>query len=72
MADLDLLHGTYLTGKSGDSIHIGIQELQQVTLSGTTTNRAKAYHQLAQTYLKNEQNDIAEAMLDNMYSLLNK
>lgn len=72
MADVDLLHGMYLTGKGADSTHIGIQELQKVARQGTATNRARAYHQLAQTYLKNEQNDLAEVMLDSMYSLLNK
>ncbi len=71
MVDVDLLHGTYLTNKGGDSMHLGIQELQHVTRQGTATNRAKAYHQLAQTYLLNNQNHIAEIMLDSMYSLLN-
>lgn len=72
MVDVDLLHGTYLTNKGGDSIYLGIQELQQVTQLGTPTNRAKAYHQLAQIYLKNGQNNVAETMLDSMYSLLNQ
>lgn len=71
MVDVDLLHGTYLTNKGGDSIYLGIQELQQVTQLGTPTNRAKAYHQLAQTYLKIGQDNAAEAMLNSMYSLLN-
>ncbi len=70
MVDVDLLHGIYLTNKGGDSIYPGIQELQQVTQMGTPTNRAKAFHQLAQTYLKSGQNNIAETMLDSMYSLL--
>ena len=70
MVDVDLLHGTYLTDKGGDSLHIGIQELQQVIRQGTAINQAKAYHQLAQTYLRNERKDMAEAMLDSMYSLL--
>ncbi len=70
MVDVDLLHGTYLTEKGGDSLHLGIQELQQVAHQGTATNRAKAYHQLAQTYLKSEMGDLAEIMLDSMYSLL--
>ena len=72
MVDVDLLHGTYLTNKGGDSIYLGIQKLQQVTQLGTPTNRAKAYHQLAQTYLKNGQSNVAETMLDSMYSLLNQ
>ncbi len=71
MVDVDLLNGIYLTTKGGDSMHSGIQELQQVTRSGTATNRAKAYHQLAQTYLKEKQYRAAEIMLDSMYSLLN-
>lgn len=70
MVDVDLLHGIYLTEKGGDSLHLGIQELQQVVRLGTDINRAKAFHQLAQTYLKNERYDMAETMLDSMYSLL--
>lgn len=70
MVDVNLLHGTYLTEQGGDSLQLGIQELQQVTQKATTTNRAKAYHQLAQTYLKHNQSSLAEAMLDSMYSLL--
>ena len=71
MVDVDLLHGTYLTEKGGDSLQAGIQELQQVTEQGTDINRAKAYHQLGQTYLKSKQNGMAEVMLDSMYLLLN-
>ncbi|MBQ2023997.1 MAG: hypothetical protein II212_03480, partial [Alistipes sp.] len=71
MVDVDLLHGTYLTQKGGDSLHLGIQELQQVTRQATVLNKAKAFHQLAQTYLKSDRGDVAEIMLDNMYSLLN-
>ena len=70
MVDVNLLHGTYLTEKGEDSMHLGLEELQQVTLKGTAVNRAKAYHQMAQTYLKYEKNSQAEAMLDSMYSLL--
>ena len=51
MVDVDLLHGIYLTEKGGDSMHLGIQELENVTQLGTAANRAKAYHQLAQTLL---------------------
>ena len=71
MVDVDLLHGTYLTQKGGDSLHLGIQELQQVTRQATVLNKAKAFHLLAQTYLKSDRGDVAEIMLDNMYSLLN-
>ena len=70
MVDIDLLHGIYLTEKGGDSMHLGIQELQQVARQGTATNRTKAYYQLAQIYLQNKQNEIAEIMLDSMYSLI--
>ena len=72
MVDVNLLFGTYLTENGGDSLQAGITELQQVTQQGTVVNRAKAYHQLAQTYLKNNENDRAEAMLDSMYTLLNQ
>ena len=72
MVDVNLLFGTYLTENGGDSLQAGITELQQVTQQGTVVNRAKAYHQLAQTYLKNKENDRAEAMLDSMYTLLNQ
>lgn len=72
MVDVDLLHGIYLTEKGGDSLHLGIQELQTVAKQGTATNQAKAYHQLAQTYLKYGQKDLAEIMLDNMYSILSQ
>ena len=72
MVDVDLLHGTLLTEKGGDSILVGIQELQNVTRQGTEINRAKAYHQLAQTYLKTNKGEMAETMLDSMYVLLTK
>jgi DNA-binding CsgD family transcriptional regulator len=72
MVDVDLLHGTYLTEKGGDSLHLGIQELQQVTRQGTAVNRAKAFHQLGLLYLRNDQSHMAEIMLDSMYSLLNQ
>ena len=72
MVDVDLLHGTLLTEKGGDALHEGIQELLHVTRQGTDINRAKAYHQLAQTYLKCEQGDMAEIMLDSMYFLLHQ
>lgn len=70
MVDVDLLNGTYLTNKGGDSIHPGILDLQQVARQGTALNQAKAYHQLTQTYLKNRKYGLAEMMLDNMYTLL--
>ena len=70
MVDVDLLQGTYLTAKDGDSVQAGIQVLQQVTLQGTAVNRARAYHQLAQTYLKHENKGMAEVMLDSLYTLL--
>ena len=70
MVDVDLLHGTLLTEKGDDALHDGIKKLQQVTQQGTDVNRAKAYHQLALTYLECEKNGMAEAMLDSMYALL--
>ena len=70
MVDVDLLHGTHLTEKSGDTVRLGIKELLTVTQKGTAINRAKAYHQLAQTYLKSNKSHLAEAMLDSMYVLL--
>jgi DNA-binding CsgD family transcriptional regulator len=72
MVDVDLLHGCVLTQKSGDSLLMGINKLQQVTQQGTTINRVRAYYQLAHTYLRNEQNDMAEVALDSMYMLLNQ
>ena len=72
MVDVDLLHGTLLTEKGGESLQEGIQILQNVTSQGTDINRAKAYHQLAQTYLKNDNGAMAETMLDSMYLLLTK
>ena len=72
MVDVNLLLGTFLTEKGGDSLPIGIEELQQVTQQGTAVNRTKAYHQLAQTYLKNGKNNQAELMLDSMYTLMSQ
>ena len=72
MVDVDLLHGTFLTEMGGDSLHLGIQELEQVTHQATAINRAKAYHQLAQTYLKQEMPQLADIMLDSLYSLINQ
>ena len=72
MVDVNLLHGTLLTEMGGDSLAVGIQELQEVTRQATDINRAKAYHQLAQTYLKNDDGVMAETMLDCMYLLLTK
>ena len=69
MVDVELLSGTFLAEKGGDSLRLGIQELQHVAGQGTAVNRAKAYHRLAQVYLKNEENNLAEVMLDSMYVL---
>ena len=70
MVDVNLLYGTYLVERGGDSLQAGIEELQQVTRYGTVVNRTKAYHQLAQAYLMNEEYARAEVMLDSMYTLL--
>ena len=72
MVDVNLLNGTIMTEKDGDSIQLGIEELQEVTRQGTSVNRAKAYQQLAKTYLKQNKNGLAETMLDSMYTLLNQ
>lgn len=69
MVDVNLLNGTFLTDRGGDSLHSGIQELMLVVGQGTSFNRAKAYYQLAQTYLRNKENDKAEVMLDSLYLL---
>lgn len=70
MVDVDLLRGACLTQQEGDSLQAGIEALLRVTRGATPTNRAKAYHQLAQTYLRLGQDIEAEAMLDSMYTLL--
>jgi DNA-binding CsgD family transcriptional regulator len=72
MVDVDLLEGIHLTETGGDSMNLGIHDLQQVTIQGTAANRAKAYHQLAQTYLKDGRSNLAEVMLDSLYTLLDK
>ena len=70
MVDIDLLNGIYLTGKGGDSLYSGIQALERVVRQGTAANRAKAYHHLAQIYLKDRQADKAEIMLDSLYQTI--
>lgn len=70
MVDVNLLEGTYMTEKGGDSLEPGIQQLQNVIREGTATNRAKAYHQLAQTYLKMNQTKKAGIMLDSLHTFL--
>ena len=72
LVDVNLLRGTFLTEKGGDSFQVGVEELQHVIRQGTDVNRAKAYHQLGQSYLKCEKNGMAEMMLDSMYLLLNQ
>ena len=71
MVDINLLNGICLTEKGGDSFEPGIQELQRVTLQGTSANRAKAYHQLAKTYLRQSHVKEAEIMLDSLQIILN-
>ena len=70
MVDVNLLEGIYMTEKGGDSLEPDIQQLQNVIREGTATNRAKAYHQLAQTYLKMNQTKKAGIMLDSLYTFL--
>ena len=70
MVDVNLLEGIYMTEKGGDSLEPGIQQLQNVIREGTATNRAKAYYQLAQTYLKMNQTKKAGIMLDSLHTFL--
>lgn len=70
MVDINLLNGIYLTEKGDSSLNAGIEELMIVTRQGTTTNRAKAYHHLAQTYLKHKKQSMAEIMLDSLYTMV--
>ena len=72
MVDINLINGTYRTEKGGASLDAGILELKKVIQQGTPANRAKAYHQLAQTYLKNGQHHEAELILDSLQSILYK
>lgn len=71
MVDVNLLSGICKTEAGGDSLLAGIEELQQVTSKGTAATRAKAYHQLAQTYLKEGEVKEAEIMLDSLHLILN-
>lgn len=70
MVDVDLLHGSCLTHQGGDSLQAGIEALQRVAREATPTNRAKAHHQLALTYLRSGHTTEAETMLDSMLALI--
>jgi tetratricopeptide (TPR) repeat protein len=72
MVDVNLLSGTCKTQAGGDSLASGIEELRIVTANGTTATRAKAFHQLAQTYLENGEGKEAEMALDSLYIILNQ
>jgi DNA-binding CsgD family transcriptional regulator len=72
MVDIDLLNGILHTNEGSDSWEEGIRELQQVSLQGTVANRAKAYHQLAQAYLKRGNVKEGERALDSLHIILNK
>lgn len=72
MVDVDLLRGMTLVDEGGDSLESGIQALDRVTAQGTPANQAKAYHHLAQAYLKLGNTAKAEYMLNNMYMILNQ
>ena len=72
MVDIDLLNGICMTENGGESLDPGIEDLQQVIRLGTATNRAKAYHQLAQTYLRTGQDKDAEIMLDSLHTILHQ
>lgn len=71
MVDVDLLSGTCMTEIGGEHLQQGIEELLAVVEKGTAANRAKAYHQLARTYLKDGQVKDAEIVLDSLYNILN-
>lgn len=70
MVDVDLISGSYLVDKGGDSFTMGIQQLSEVARQGTHVNRARAYHQLAQAYLRGNDDDKAQVMLDSLYTLV--
>lgn len=72
MVDVNLLNGIFLTDKGGDSLNLGIVELENVTKQGTAANRAKAYNQLAKTYLAQGDKKTADIMLDSLYTLVSK
>lgn len=72
MVDIDLLNGILHTNEGSDSWEDGIRKLQQVALQGTVANRAKAYHQLAQSYLKRGNVKEGERALDSLHIILNK
>lgn len=72
MVDVDLLRGIFFTEQGGESLEPGISRLENVIMQGTSVNRTKAYHQLAQVYLQCNENSKAEIMLDSLYSLLSQ
>lgn len=72
MVDVDLLDGIYMTEREGEMLHAGIRHLQNVAMMGTEANKAKAYHQLAQTYLRQGDRTSAEIVLDSLYVSLSK
>lgn len=72
MVDVNLLSGICKTEIGGYALAAGIEELQQVTAKGTAATRAKAYHQLAQTYLEGGEVKEAEIMLDSLQHILNR
>ena len=72
MVDVDLLDGIYKTEKGGDQLDAGLTLLKNVADRGTEVNKAKAYHQLAQTYLRQGDGTSAEIMLDSLYVSLSK
>ena len=70
MVDVNLLNGIYLTEMGGASLEPGLENLVNVARQGTAANRAKAYHQLAQTYLEIGQTGKADVMLDSLNLIL--
>ena len=70
MVDVDLLDGICMTERGGEVLHAGISHLQDVAIRGTEANKAKAFHQLAQTYIRLHDGASAEIMLDSLYKAL--
>ena len=72
MVDVNLLHGRLMCEGDVDSIGVGISELEIVAQQGTVVNRAKAYHQLAQAYLRQNSGTKANVVLDSLCMLLGR
>ncbi|MGL5682308.1 MAG: hypothetical protein ACRDDZ_04530 [Marinifilaceae bacterium] len=70
-SEIDQRWGTYLvTHCDADSLQLGIEKLQHVAQYGNALNQASAYYQLSIAYLKQQEDEKAEIMLDSMVSAL--